>query len=83
MTARSVDLRGLSLAEAEAKVREFIDANVEENLADIEIAMIDLNVDADEMAAALSRARVQSVRASEDVIAKMAGLVARGGKSLN
>ena len=62
MMPRSVNLRGLTLAEAEAKVREFV-ANVrEESLANFEIDMIDWGADPDDLATELARQRAELVQ---------------------
>jgi hypothetical protein len=76
-----VDLRGLSLAEAEAKVREQIHAAQEEWLADYEPAMIDHGGDPADLAA-VERRRAEMAENCEQLIVKWRALVARGGKGL-
>ena len=80
---RHVVLRGLTLAEAEAKVCELIDVAQEEFLADCEITMIDHGATDDELATDLARQRAEHVRLREEAIDKMAAWVARGGDDLH
>ena len=81
MQPSRVDLRGLSLDEAMAKVREQINAAQEEWLADYELAMTDIGGDAADHVA-VERLRAEHVRLREAAIEKMRALVARGGKGL-
>ena len=77
-----VDLRGLTVAEAEAKVREQSDMAHEKWLVDYEIAMIDLGADADELVALVAGCRAELARLREQAIEDMRAMVARGGKGL-
>ena len=83
---RHVDLHGLTLAEAEARVRELIDATQEEFLEDCEITMINHGATNNELAAELARQRAEHVRLREQAIERMrvmvAGWLKRGGEML-
>jgi hypothetical protein len=81
MTPRSVSLRGLSLAEAEVKVREFVADVQAEALEHFEINMIDRGADPDDLAAELARQRAENVQMREQAIAKMRGMAERDGKT--
>ena len=83
MTPRSISLRGLSAAEAELKVREFVADIQEESLADYEVALIDFGASPDELSAELARQRAEHMRWREQAIDRMRGMATRGGKSLN
>jgi hypothetical protein len=76
------NLRGLSLDEAETRVREMIDAVQEEWLADYETMLIDIGADPADLAA-VARLRAEHVRLREAAIERMRALVGRGGKGLN
>ncbi len=83
MMPRSVNLRGLTLAEAEAKVREFV-ANVQEKLlANFEIDMIDWGADPDDLATELARQRAELVQLREVAMKRWRVMAERGGKPLN
>jgi hypothetical protein len=73
---RRVDLRGLTLDEAKAKVRQLIDATQEELLADCEITMIDHGATDDELVTELARQRAEHARLREQAIENWRALVA-------
>lgn len=74
MTPRTVDLLGLSQAEAEAKVREFVVAIQEEALANYEIRMIDDGVDREDVDCELARYRGELAVLREHTLARLHAL---------
>ena len=80
--AREVDLHGLTLDEAEAKVREQIDDYQAHVLENMEIELIDAGADPDESAATVAGYRTQLAEVREQLIEKMRAMVGRGGKGL-
>jgi DNA-nicking Smr family endonuclease len=80
MNTRHVDLHGLTLAEAEAKVRELIDATQGEFLEDCEAMMINHGPTNDELAAELARQRAEHVRLREQAIERMRVMVGAAAK---
>jgi hypothetical protein len=83
MTPRSINLRGLSPAETETKVREFVADIQQESLADYEIALIDHGYDRDDIAAELARRRAELVDWREQAIERMRAMAERGGSNLH
>jgi DNA-nicking Smr family endonuclease len=84
MTPRHVDLHGLTLAEAEAKVRALVADAQEESLANFEIEMIDHGADPEDLAATLAGQRAQHVRWREELMARWREMALRGsGGELN
>ena len=81
MHPHHVDLHGLSLAGAEAKVRAMIDAAQQEDLELYELALRNIGADPADFAA-VARLRAEHVRLREAAIANMRALVARGGQPL-
>jgi hypothetical protein len=71
MQERYVDLRGLTMADAEAKVCELIEDVQDEALANFEIAMIDAGADPDELAGELARQRAELVQLRKRAIDNM------------
>jgi hypothetical protein len=72
----AANLRGLSLAETEARIREMIEALQEEELALRNIGADPANF------AAVERVRTEHVRLREQAIENWRAMVARGGKGL-
>jgi DNA-nicking Smr family endonuclease len=81
MHPHEINLHGLSLDEAEAKVREMIDAAQEEEMALYELAMVNIGADPADFAA-VARLRAEHVRLREGAIENLRAMVARGGKGL-
>jgi DNA-nicking Smr family endonuclease len=80
------DLHGLSLDEAEARVREMIEDAQAAELENYEIQLVDVGGDlADHTAVArlLAERAADHARLREAAIVKMRALVARGGKGLH
>ena len=82
MRPRHVDLRSLTLTEAEAEVRKLIDDVEGEALENSEIMLIDLDADPDELAAELARRRAENVQMREQAIEYMRGMFEHDGKTL-
>jgi hypothetical protein len=75
MHPHHVDLHGLSLAEAEAKVRAMIDAAQQEDLELYELALRNIGADPADFAA-VERVRTEHVRLREQAIENWRALVA-------
>ena len=74
-----VDMRGLTLAEAEAKTREMIDEAQQEELELYELALRNIGADPADFSA-VARLRAEHVRLREAAIVKWRAMVARVGK---
>jgi hypothetical protein len=75
MHPHHVDLHGLSLAEAEAKVRAMIDAAQQEDLELYELALRNIRADPADFTA-VARLRTEQVRLREQAIENWRALVA-------
>jgi hypothetical protein len=80
---RSVDLHGLTLAQAEAEVAALIDEAQQTALEDFEIAMADLGSTArDDIDAELERRRAELRLLRDAALARLRDFVKRGGQKL-
>jgi hypothetical protein len=71
----AANLRGLTLAEAEARIREMIEALQEEELANYELALRNIGADPADFAA-VERVRTEHVRLREQAIENWRTMVA-------